>query len=79
MESEHRRLLEKWVYEDLSDEDLALLPAELKERALAHFRELVSEGLRSAEAEGWIDGPKALKAMRDRLADRRRQGPPASQ
>lgn len=70
-EAEHRRLVEKWLFEDLTDEESAALPADLKERVQAYFRTLVAEGLRSAEEDGWVDGPKALAEMRQRLAARR--------
>lgn len=69
-EAEHRRLVEKWLYEDLTDEELAALPGDLKDRVRAHFRRLVDEGLRSAEEGGWADGPQALAEMRERLAKR---------
>jgi hypothetical protein len=69
-ESEHRRLLEKWLYEELSDEELALLPEDLKERVRTHFRKLIQEGLRSAEEGGWIDGPDAIARIRARLGAR---------
>ncbi|MDY7093349.1 MAG: type II toxin-antitoxin system ParD family antitoxin [Acidobacteriota bacterium] len=66
-EAEHRRLMEKWLYEDLSDEELALLPEELKQRARTYFRGLIDEGLRSAEEHGWVDGPKAVERLRAKL------------
>jgi antitoxin ParD1/3/4 len=71
-EAEHRRLVEKWIYEDLTDQELASLPLELKERVQTHFRRLIDEGVRSAEEGGWLDGSKALAEIRGRLADRRR-------
>ena len=69
-EAEHRRLVEKWIYEDLSDEELALLPEGLKARVRAYFQELIDEGLRSAEESGWVDGPEAIATMRATLAAR---------
>lgn len=75
-ETEHCRLVEKWIYDDLSDEELAMLPAELKARVQTYFRKLVEEGLRSAEEGGCLDGPEALQKMRERLAARREtEGP----
>lgn len=74
-EAEHRRLVEKWIYEDLSDEELGLLPEELKARVQAYFKGLIDEGLRSAEEEGWVDGPEALARMRAKLGHR--QGDPS--
>lgn len=71
-EAEHRRLVEKWIYEDLSDEELALLPEELKTRVRAYFQNLIDEGLRSAEEGGWVDGPKAMERIRAKLLSRQR-------
>jgi len=68
--AEHRRLVEKWLYEDLPDDELALLPEDLKERVRAYFQKLVDDGLRSAEEGGWVDGPEALAEMRERLTTR---------
>ncbi|MCG8460278.1 MAG: type II toxin-antitoxin system ParD family antitoxin [Holophagales bacterium] len=70
--AEHRRLLEKWIYEDLSDEELALLPEELKQRTRAYFQGLIDEGLRSAEEHGWVDGPKAMERIRAELLGNQR-------
>ena len=66
-EAEHRRLVEKWLYEDLSEDELALLPEELKQRTRAYFQDLIDEGLRSAEEGGWVDGPKAMERIRAKL------------
>lgn len=75
-EAEHCRLVEKWIYDDLSDEELAMLPAELRARVQTYFRKLVEEGLRSAEEGGYLDGPVALQKVRERLAARREtEGP----
>jgi len=71
-EAEHRRLVEKWIYEDLTDEELALLPADLKARVESYFRGLIEEGLRSAEKGGWLDGPDAVEKMLKRVAARQK-------
>lgn len=71
-QAEHRRLLEKWIYEDLSDEELELLPEELKQRTRAYFQGLIDEGLRSAEEHGWVDGPKAMERIRAKLSGNQR-------
>lgn len=62
-EAEHRRLVQKWIYQGLTDEELARLPAELKARVQSHFRGLVDDGLRSAEERGWLDGPKCVETV----------------
>lgn len=70
-EAEQHRLLEKWVHEGLSDEEIAQLPPELLERAREHFRSLVEQGERSAAQNGWIEGTEALRRIADRMRSRR--------
>ena len=65
---EQRRLLEKWLYEDLSDAEKARLDPDLVAKARNYFQNLVNEGLRTAEEEGWIDGDMAMRRLRDRLS-----------
>ena len=72
-QAEHRRLVEKWIIEELSDEELAVLPEELKAQVRAHFKKLIDDGLRSAEEGGWIDGPSALAELRERLTAHHRR------
>ena len=69
-EAEHRRLVEKWIYEDLSDEELALLPETLKRRTRAYFQGLVDEAKKDVEAGRVVDGPSALARMREELRAR---------
>lgn len=64
---EHVPLLDKWLYEGLSEDEQARIPTEVRERFAAHLQKLVDEGLRSAEKGGFVDGPTALQEMRDRL------------
>ncbi|MEM6454499.1 MAG: type II toxin-antitoxin system ParD family antitoxin [Acidobacteriota bacterium] len=66
-EAEHRRLVEKWLYEDLSDEELAGLPDDVKQRARAHVRGLVDRAMADVEAGRVVDGPSALARMREAL------------
>ncbi|MEM7051876.1 MAG: type II toxin-antitoxin system ParD family antitoxin [Acidobacteriota bacterium] len=69
-EAEHRRLVEKWIYEDLSDEELALLPDELKQRTRDYFQGLVDEAIEDVKAGRVVDGPRALARMREELRAR---------
>ena len=69
-EAEHRRLVEKWIYEDLSDEEMAVLPEELKQRTRAHFQALVDEALEDVRTGRVVDGPGALARMREELRAR---------
>ncbi len=68
---ERRRLLEKWLYEDLSEAEKARLDPALIAKARKHFQGLLDEGLRAAEEQGWIDGEKAMRRLRGRLSERR--------
>lgn len=69
-EAEHRRLIEKWIYEDLSDEELALVPSELKQRTRAYFQALVQEAMEDIDAGRVVDGPSALARLREKLLAR---------
>ncbi|MCB1033552.1 MAG: type II toxin-antitoxin system ParD family antitoxin [Acidobacteria bacterium] len=69
-EAEHRRLVEKWIYEDLSVEEMALLPEELKHRTRAYFQGLVDEAIEDVRAGRVVDGPSALARMREDLRAR---------
>lgn len=69
-EAEHRRLLEKWLYQDLSPEQLASLPAELVERARERFTSLIEEGIRAADDQGWVKSDAALDQLAERLRGR---------
>jgi len=69
---EHRRLVEKWIYEGLTDGELVLLPADLKARIQSCFRELIDEGLRSAEKGRWLDGPEGVGKVLRKIATRGR-------
>lgn len=69
-EAEHRRLLEKWIYEDLTEEELALLPEELKERTRVHFQGLVETALDDVKAGRVTDGPTAMARLRTTLRSR---------
>ena len=70
-EAEHRRLVEKWIYDDLSEEELALLPEELKQRTRAYFQGLVDEAMADVKTGRVVDGPSALARMREELRARK--------
>ena len=66
-ESEHRRLLEKWLYEGLSTDEEEWLPSELKERARKHFQGLVDSSLQDVENGRVKDGRAAMQRIREKL------------
>ena len=69
-EAEHRRLLERWLYEGLTSDEEAQLPASLKERARAHFQGLVDTAVKDVENGRMSDGPKAMARLRAKLEAR---------
>ena len=69
-ETEHQRLLEKWLYEGLTSEEREQLPPELVGRVRAHFDQLIAEGVRSGKRDGWVDGEEAMERLRQRVEDR---------
>lgn len=73
--AEQQRLLARWAAGDLTQEEIALLPAGLRERTRVELSGLVGEGLRSGEEKGWIDGPAAMRRLRVRLQGRAQERP----
>jgi putative addiction module CopG family antidote len=69
-ETEHRRLVEKWIYEGLSDEELALLPVELRERSREHFQGLVDVAMEDVKAGRIADGRTAMARLRKEIEAR---------
>ena len=68
--AEHRRLLEKWLYQGLAAAEEEQLPDRLKERARAHFRGLVDSALEDVENCRVSDGPTAMARLREQLEAR---------
>ncbi len=66
-EAEHRRLLEKWVYEGLSEEEMNRVPPALLDRLRAHFRQLAETALRDVADDRVTDGPAAMQRLRERI------------
>jgi len=69
-EVEHRRLLEKWIYDGLSGDEKRRLPTELKKRARAHFQKLIDGAMRDVRKDRVSDGPDAMKRLRAELESR---------
>ena len=65
--AQRRRLLEKWLYEGLSDEERDRVPPALLERVRAHFRQLAETALREVEDGRLTDGPAAMQRLRERI------------
>ncbi len=70
-EAEHRRLLEKWLYQGLSESEEAMVPRELLERAKAHIQGLIDAGIEDARAGRLVDGPETMRRLREELNSRK--------
>ena len=68
-EAEHRRLLEKWVYEGMSEDERDRIPPGLLERVRTHFRQLVDAALREVAEDRVGDGPAAMERLRERIEE----------
>jgi len=66
-EAEHRRLLEKWVFQGLSEEEIDRIPPELMDRAKTHFHGLVDAALRQVDEGDVADGPAAMDRLKGRI------------
>ena len=71
-ESQHNRLLEKWLIEGLTKKEEAELPPELLERAKTRVRGLIDKGLAEARAGLLVDGPETMQKLKGELRSRRR-------
>ncbi len=71
-EAEHRRLLEAWIYEDLTPEQEAKIPLALRERVRAWFDRVVASAKEDVAAGRVKDGPAVIRRLRQRLEERRR-------
>ncbi len=69
--AEHKRLLEKWLYDDLSEAEKALLPPELIEKARSHFDALLAEAREDMRA-GRVMGSEEAKQRIRQAAKRKR-------
>lgn len=62
--AEHKRLLEKWLYDDLSEAEKASLPPELIDKARAHFDSLLAEAREDVTAGRVLKGEEAKRRIR---------------
>ena len=69
-EAEHRRLLEKWIFEGLTEEERDRIPPAILVRARAHFREIADTALREVGDGRVADGPVAMERLRERIEAR---------
>lgn len=72
-QAEHRRLLEKWLYEGLTPEEEKRIPPALMKKVKAHFRKLVQEARDEIKAGRFVDGPTAMQQLREGIGTRKRR------
>jgi antitoxin ParD1/3/4 len=70
-QAEQQRLLERWLLGELKDDEQARIPADLLERAKAHVRAKVQQGLEAARRGDLIDGEQVFRDLRDRRREHR--------
>ncbi len=70
-EANHRRLVEKWLYEGLSEEEQASLPPSLKESVEARFLGLLDKAMDDLKAGRTVDGSTAMDRLRKDLEAQR--------
>lgn len=69
-EAEHKRLLEKWLYEGLATDEEELLPEAVKSRARKHLQGLLDKALQDTEQGRLSDGPDTMERLRKKLTKR---------
>ena len=69
-EAEHRRLVEKWICDDLGADEQSQLPADVKNQIKDHFARLVDEARADINAGRVVDGPKTMKQIEQRIRKR---------
>jgi antitoxin ParD1/3/4 len=72
-EHEHRRLLEKMLYGELTDDERAALPPDLVRRFQERIDALLAESHESAAAEGWIEPDELKERLSNRAAGNKRK------
>ncbi len=68
--AEHKRLLEKWLYQGLTDAEEAALPPNLLEQGKTHMKGLIDRGLEDARAGRLEDGDVVMQRLEDELKSR---------
>ncbi len=72
-ETEHRRLLEKMLYGELSKEERESLPPDLLKRFRDRIEAMIADARDSASAEGWIDSDELRSRLSKRIDSAKRK------
>jgi putative addiction module CopG family antidote len=72
-ESEHRRLLEKLLYGELTDEERSSLPPDLLQRFRDRMDSVIAEARESANDEGWVGSDELRSRLNDRVDSAKRK------
>ena len=60
-------MLEKRIFERLTDEELASIPRALPGHARSLFRQLLDAAIREVAGDRVVDGPTAMQPLRERI------------
>lgn len=71
-QAEQRRLVEKWVFGEISERELANIPADVRQKVRHHFEGLIEQGLADLADGRVVDGPTAMAALKKKLRGRKR-------
>ncbi len=74
-QAEQQRLIEKWLFEDLTAAESDQLPESLKQRVRNHFSQLVNDARSDVDAGRVTEGSAALDRIEARLRARLDQKP----
>ena len=66
-DAEHRRLLEEWIVEGLTEEERHRIPQEPLDDVRAHFRQLADAALKEVTEDSVVDGPTAMHRLRESI------------
>lgn len=72
-ETEHRRLLEKMLYDDLSKDERESLPPDLLKRFRERIDAMIADARDSAGAEGWVEADELRSRLSKRIDSAKRE------
>ncbi len=66
----HRQLLETWLCDGLTPDEMAELPTDLIENFRSSVTSLIADGIESGDDNGWVADDDVIDRLRDRIAKR---------
>lgn len=71
--NEHRRLIEKMLYGELSEQERASLPPDLLERFRDRVDKMIADAQDSANIEGWVQPDELRSELGKRIENAKRK------